>query len=66
MFLLGFLQMKVLFCYREVPIQVGSLEGGSHEGNSPRAFSTNGKHMNMGTSTYVIYILFLFFSFLFL
>jgi len=37
----------------EVPIQVGSLEGGSHEGNSPRAFSTNGKHMNMGSSTYV-------------
>jgi hypothetical protein len=38
----------------EVPIRVGSPQGGSHEGGSPSKFLTNGEHMSMGTSTYVV------------
>ncbi len=32
---------------------MGSPEGGSHEGSSPRAFLTDGEHTSMGTSTYL-------------
>ncbi len=32
---------------------MGSPEGELHEGNSPRAFLTDGEHMSMGTSTSV-------------
>ncbi len=34
----------------EVPIQVGSLEGGSHKGGSPRVFLIDGEHTSMRTS----------------
>jgi hypothetical protein len=37
----------------EVPIHVGSPEGGSHNGGSARPFSTDGEHTSMGTFTYV-------------
>ncbi len=35
----------------EVSTQVGSPEGGSHEGSSPTMFPIDGEHMSMGTST---------------
>jgi len=40
----------VVFVVGEVPIGVGSSEGGSHEGDSLREFATNGEHMSIGTS----------------
>ncbi len=40
----------VAFVVGEVPIGMGSSEGGSREGDSPRVFLTNGEHMSMGTS----------------
>jgi hypothetical protein len=35
-------------------MRVGSLEGGSHEGNSLSVFPTDEEHMSMGTSMYVV------------
>ncbi len=40
----------VVFVVGEVPIGVGSSEGGSHEGDSLREFATNGEYMSIGTS----------------
>jgi len=45
--------MDLLFLGFVVPMQVGSPEGGLHEGGSPRVFPTNGEHMSMGTSAYM-------------
>ncbi len=43
----------LLFFVGEVPIQVGSPEGGLHNGGSLRVFPNNEEHMmSMGTSTY--------------
>ncbi len=40
----------------EVPIRVGSPERGSHEGNSLNVFPTDGEHMSMRTSMYVVFL----------
>jgi hypothetical protein len=39
---------RVVFVVGQVPIGMGTLEGGSHEGGSPRVFPTNGEHMSWG------------------
>ncbi len=41
------------FVVGEVPIRVGSPDGGSHQGGSLRAFPTDGEHTSMGISTYL-------------
>jgi hypothetical protein len=48
------------FVVGEVPIRVGSPDGGSHQGGSLRAFPTDGEHTSMGISTYLTNLFFFF------
>ncbi len=44
--------LSCCFCVGEILIQVGSPEGGLHNGGSLRAFPNDEEHLSMGTSTY--------------